>query len=166
MITREPLVGEGVLQPVRLHAEPVVHFTVDQDDRDVLRPPRHQVAVVADVLPGPLDPERGTHGRHNLDGVRAQVAAGLEVDDDPRGLATHALSRSRPLATFPIAECGSSTTISTDVGHLNRASRRAAYSMMSSAVGVASATGTTNAFTVSPVYGCGIPITATSATAG
>ena len=59
------------------------------------------------------------------------------------------------LRILPVAECGSSSTNSTAVGHLNRARLRSQCAISSSAVTCGPGRRTTNALTVWPVYGCG-----------
>src|SRR5919109_496462 len=80
------------------------------------------------------------------------------------GCASAAPSRKTRFKTFPVGRVGSSDTNSITSGHLNRASDRLQCSRISSSVAVAPGFSTTKALTASPVYGCGTPITATSAT--
>src|SRR4051794_35941081 len=153
---------QGSAEPVLTHAKPAVHLAVHHDDRDVLRPLLHQRFVAGDVQRLPADADIGSDTGNLVTGVLAQVTAGLRINDHPR----HADSRSLPLATLPVVECGSSSTNSTEVGHLKRASLRALHSMTSSALSCAPSCVTTRALTVSPVYGCGTPSTAASAMSG
>src|SRR3954471_740214 len=143
-------------------------LTVDEDDRDVLRPSRHELRVGGDVVLDPVDSDVARDARDDCACIRTQVTAGPGQDDDScrRPVGHNGVSvdsRSRPLATLPVTECGSSSTNSTDVGHLNLARRAAAWSMTSRAVSEVPSRTTTRALTVSPVYGWGMPSTATSA---
>ncbi len=91
----------------------------------------------------------GTQGR-----IVAPGAQGRIVAPGPQGrLADLAGGRVRQLSRN-----------STAVGHLNRARLRSQWASSSSTV--TGAVTTTNALTVCPVYGCGAPSTAASATAG
>src|SRR4051812_15775680 len=127
-----------------------MHLTVDEHDRDVLAPLRGQLVVTGDVLLVPSDAERCGDPRDGKAGVRTEMTAGLCQHDDAVGHG-HDASRSFPFATLPVTECGSSSTNSTDVGHLNLASRAAAWSMTSRAVSDVPSRATTRALTVSPV---------------
>src|SRR3954449_12859148 len=140
--------AEGGAEAVLPHPEPVVHLAVDEHHRHVLGPSLEQCPVTRDVGGVPADAELGGDARHLSARVVAQVAAGLGQYLHP--IHAHA-PRSWPFATLPVTECGSSSTISTEVGHLNRASRPAACSMTDSGVGLVPGFGTTRARTVSPV---------------
>src|SRR5581483_668484 len=120
--------GESAAEPVFPHAEPVVHLAVDDHDGHVLRPLREQLRVLGDVLLAPTDAEVRGDARDRSACVLAQVAPGLAQHHHTNRRLGHSW-RSLPFATLPVCECGSSVTISTDVGHLKRASRVAAYSM-------------------------------------
>src|SRR4051794_20694022 len=141
--------AERCPQSALVDPEPVVHHAVDDDDGNVLGPLGGQRLVAADVLLDPADAELPGDPCDLAAGVRTEMTARLGEDPNA-GLGGHA-DRSFPFATFPVTEWGSSATTSTDVGHLNRASRAAAYSTTESWLSSAPARGTTRARTVSPV---------------
>lgn len=73
------------------------------------------------------------------------------------------------LASLPVGSRGSSSTTTTDVGHLKwamRSRQNAISSSASSSPGVAPGSSSTTARTASPISGSGTPMTATSATDG
>src|SRR5262249_33138279 len=92
-----------------------------------------------------------------------QVAAGPGDEREPAG-ALFPAHRSAAFRTLPVAECGSASTNSMAVGHLNLA--RLGSQGAPSSSGLTEPEGTTNALTVCPVNGCGTPSTAASRTAG
>src|SRR5215207_719857 len=169
---------QGRAQAVLADPPEVVRLPVHQGDRDLLPVALVQVRVVQDAALLEALPQLGGHPGDDLAGVVAEVAAGLADQQHPgrrrpavwfgpAGRSGHSsASRSRPLATLPVTECGSSSTTSTVLGRLKRASRVAAWASTSSAVRVLPSTGTTNACTASPVCGSGTPTTAASATPG
>ena len=87
-----------------------------------------RTTVWKSTLPAKRATAAGEVGRAGL-GRAAGAAA------PPRAqLVAAPASRSRPLLTLPVAECGSPSTNSTVVGHLKRASERAQKAITSSAV--------------------------------
>src|SRR5205085_2929081 len=128
--------AQGGPQAALVDPPEVVLVTVDEGHRELLRVPLEQVRVGRDVDLVPSHAELRADPCHDGTSVVAQVAArpAQERDPGPRRARrpAHAPSaRSRPLATLPVAECGSWSTISTIVGHLNRARRAAAYAVTS-----------------------------------
>src|SRR5690349_16116505 len=103
-LTRRQCRAEALLVDV----EPAVDLVVDDDDRNVFRPLRHQFCVVADVSLGPSDADVCSDTRDVTAGVLAQMTARLAQNDDPR----HQAERNLPFATLPVVEWGSSDTIS------------------------------------------------------
>src|SRR6266511_252322 len=159
------LAGERLPEPGRVDPPEVVLLTVDEGDRDLLAVQPEQLRVAGDVDLGPADAELLADRVDDLRGVLAQMAAGLGVHGDPRR-AHRPASRNRPLATFPVTECGSWSTTAISAGHLNLASRDAAYDRTAATSIVSPGRGTTKALTASPVSSFRMPITATSRTPG
>lgn len=128
---------------LRLVDEPHrVLLAVQEHDRDVVGPPRPVGRVGIDVAhldrdPGlasdPLDDrQRRLAQRAALPGEEGEQPRSPVPAQQPRppqaqlpSRACFAASRSWPLLTLPVAECGSDSTNCTAVGHLNRASRAA-----------------------------------------
>src|SRR5690606_1744547 len=101
-----------------------VPAAVDEGDRDLFAVLPEQVLVLRDVDLGPVRAHFGADRPDDFPRVVAQVTPGFAVHHDPAHRST---SRSRPLATFPVTECGRFATTSISTGHLNRASRLSAY---------------------------------------
>src|SRR5581483_3323583 len=152
---REPL------EPVR-REEPDARALADADAGELLRggPGRRR-----ELRP----PETRGHGVGGRPGERlAAPAAGDRGVEERRQRRGHDAnrSRSRPTCTLFAALRGSAATNSTRRGFLKPASRAPANATNAAASTALPSRRTTTAVTCSPRRGCGVPMTATSATSG